>query len=104
MTGSGENRCCSSSHRLSAAFEAARGGIVGGMVVSGPNFMRNDEYSKWHIDREAPPAKCYVDSAFSSSTNMPSVQFSAPLIFISAFYDKVGRSALSGVRGCRVSF
>lgn len=99
MTGNGENRCGSPSHRLSAAFEAAHGGIVGGMVVSGPNFMRNDEYSKWHIDREAPPAKCYVDSAFSSSTNMPSVQFSAPLIFISAFYDKVGRSALSGVRG-----
>lgn len=98
ITGDAEKRCSSPSHRLSCAFDNFHGGIIGGMVVSGPNSMRSDEYSKWHIDRDAPPAKCYVDSAFSSSTNVPSVQFSAPLIFISAFYDKVGRSALSGVR------
>lgn len=98
ITGASEHRCSNPSHRLSAAFEAAGGTAVGGMIVSGANSMRSDEYSKWHIDKDAPPAKCYVDSAYSSSTNMPSVQFSAPVIFISAFYDKVGRSALSGIR------
>lgn len=68
------------------------------MIVSGANGERGDEYSKWHIEKGMPPAKCYIDNEYSFSTNEPVVHFSAPVIFVSAFYDKVGRSALSGLR------
>ncbi len=96
MTGSGEYCCKSPCHRLSASSET--GTAIPGMIVSGANTSRNDDYSRWHIERGSPPAKCYLDNAYSSSTNEPAVHFSAPVIFISAFYDKVGRSALTGLK------
>ncbi|MCM1524548.1 MAG: glycoside hydrolase family 9 protein [Ruminococcus sp.] len=94
VTGSHEDCCSSPSHKLSAALFNNETAIPG-MVVRGANSRRSDEYSKWHIEKGSPPAVCYIDSEFSFSTNEPAVHFSAPLIFISAFYDKVGRSALS---------
>lgn len=96
MTGEGEDMCRYPCNSLSASNEHK--GAVPGMIVSGANTDRWDEYSKWHIDRSAPPARCYIDNEYSQSTNVTAVHFSAPVIFISAFYNKVGRSALSGVR------
>lgn len=96
MTGKGEEFCKSPCHSLSSSLEG--GAAVPGMIVSGANTDRSDDYSKWHIERGTPPAKCYIDNEYSITTNEAAVHFSAPVIFISAFYDKVGRSALSGVR------
>ncbi|MBQ7784012.1 MAG: glycoside hydrolase family 9 protein [Oscillospiraceae bacterium] len=95
VTGSGEDCCHSPSHKLSGSLD--HDNPVPGMVVSGANEERSDDYSKWHIERGSPPALCYIDNEYSYSTNEPAVHFSAPVIFISAFYDKVGRSALSGL-------
>lgn len=96
ITGIGENRVHHPCHRLSTAFEGED--VVPGMIVGGANTLRTDEYSQWHIEKGSPPTKCYIDNEYSHSTNQPSVHYSAPVIFISAFYDKVGRSALSGLR------
>lgn len=96
MTSPGEDCCKAPCHCLSASLESEE--PVPGMIVSGANTRRSDEYSKWHIEKDSPPAKCYIDNEFSRSTNEPAVHFAAPVIFISAFYDKVGRSALSGIR------
>lgn len=71
---------------------------VAGMLVSGANVERNDGYSRWHIEKDTPAAKCYVDNEFSFSTNEPAVHYSTPMIFISGFYEKVGRSALAETR------
>ncbi|MGN1090404.1 MAG: glycoside hydrolase family 9 protein [Huintestinicola sp.] len=98
MTGDVGECCCSPCHSLSASFE---GGAVPGMIVGGANTSRSDDYSRWHISVSSPPAKCYVDSGFSRATNTPSVHYSAPVIFISAFYDKVGRSALTGIKAVK---
>ncbi len=95
MTGSGEEYCRFPSHKLSVSKGADY--PLPGMIVGGANVSRSDEYSKWHIEKNTPPAKCYIDNEYSFSTNEPAVHFSAPVIFISAFYDKVGRSALSGL-------
>lgn len=94
MTGRNDECCHCPSHKLSVSFYNEK--PVPGMVVCGANSQRRDDYSKWHIEKGSPPALCYLDSEFSFSTNEPAVHYSAPLIFISAFYDKVGRSALSG--------
>lgn len=96
ITGTLPDRCNNPCHRLSYAYEGDA--TVPGLIVGGPNTLRSDEYSKWHIEKGAPPAKCYIDNQYSFSTNQPSVHYSAPVIFISAFFDKVGRSALSGLR------
>lgn len=97
ITGSGEEYIQHPCHSLSLYYESV--GPVKGMIVSGPNSDRTDEYTKWHLEKGAPAAKCYMDNEYSLSTNEPAVHFSAPVIFISAFYDKVGRSALSGHHG-----
>ncbi len=101
MTGTSGDCCKSPCHSLSASTES--GAAVPGMIVSGANISRSDDYSRWHIESGCPPAKCYIDSPFSTSTNVPSIHFSAPVIFISAFYDKVGRSALSGLSSKQTS-
>lgn len=99
FTGDREDGCRAPCHKLSVTNEKRL--PVPGMVVSGANTERWDEYSKWHIDMNTPPSKCYIDNEYSISTNEPAIHFSAPLIFISAFFDKVGRSALSGVNAGR---
>lgn len=96
ITGERDECCKSPCHRYSSSLD--NGSAIPGMIVSGANTDRSDEYSKWHIERGTPPAKCYIDNEYSVTTNEAAVHFSAPVIFISAFYDKVGRSALSGVR------
>ena len=93
MTGCGEESVHQPYHIMSMALENEP--PLSGMVVSGASVKRTDQYSKWHIEKGTPPAKCYVDSGHSVSTNEASVHFSAPVIFISAFFDKVGRSALN---------
>lgn len=95
MTGSAEEQCRFPSHKLSISSNSDM--PLPGMIVSGANGSRSDQYSKWHIEKNTPPAKCYIDNEYSLSTNEPAVHFSAPVIFVSAFYDKVGRSALSGL-------
>lgn len=94
VTGVGSECCQMPYHLMSASME--NDPPVPGMTVGGANVERSDEYSKWHIEKGTPAAKCYADNTYSISTNEPSVHFSAPLIFISAFFDKVGRSALTG--------
>ncbi len=94
VTGCGSACCEMPCHTMSAAAE--NDAPVRGMAVSGANYERSDEYSKWCIEKGTPAAKCYADNSCSRSTNEPSVHFSAPIIFISAFFDKVGKSALTG--------
>lgn len=96
ITGNSEGFCENPYHSLSVSFENS--GTLGGMIVGGPNSARTDEYTRWHIEKGAAPAVCYVDNEYSFSTNEAAVHFSAPVIFISAFYDKVGRSSLSSLK------
>lgn len=93
MTGVGDYCVCHPYHRLSATDDIEL--PVKGMVVSGANVERNDGYSIWHIEKGTPPGKCYVDNEYSFSTNEPAIHFGTPVVFMSAFYEKVGRSTLT---------
>lgn len=71
-------------HTLSAA---SKHSPVVGMIVSGANLEKNDDYSKWRLAAKTPPAKCYIDSECSLSTNSPSTAYSALALLASVFYD-----------------
>lgn len=71
-------------HTLSSA---SRHSPVPGMVVSGANYDKDDDYSKWRLAKKTPPAKCYIDSECSFSTNSPSVSFGALAFLAIVFYD-----------------
>lgn len=95
VTGCGNECCQMPFHVMSMAMD--NDAPVRGMAVSGANYERSDEYSKWHIEKGTPAAKCYADCECSTSTNEPSVHFSAPIIFVSSFFDRVGKGALTGI-------
>lgn len=71
-------------HKRSAAGDVD--GPVPGMVVSGPNRLREDEFAKWNIPIGAPAAKCYCDAVTCYSTNETSICFSAPAVFAAGFF------------------
>ncbi|MBQ4364091.1 MAG: glycoside hydrolase family 9 protein [Oscillospiraceae bacterium] len=87
VTGSKRYFVHSPCHRLSTA--TFIDDCVPGLVVAGPNKLRTDPYSKWNIDPGTPAAMCYIDNMFSYSTNEPGLHFTAPLLFISAFFDHI---------------
>lgn len=53
MTGAGEEYCRFPSHKLSISSNSDS--PLPGMIVSGANGERGDEYSKWHIEKGMPP-------------------------------------------------
>ena len=97
MTDNRNGFCRNPCHRLSSAAEADM--CVPGLVVCGANALPFDPFSKWNIDKGTPPAKCYVDNKYAFSTNEPSIHFSSPLLFISAFYDCLDKSAFNTLTG-----
>ena len=92
MTGI-DSDCCMHPYHICSMTDDAEEPIPG-MVVGGANILRNDGYSRWHIEKDTPAAKCYLDNEFSSSTNEPAIHYSSPIIFISGFYDSTGSNLL----------
>ncbi len=88
------------SHMASAAVPGDE--CLPGLVVCGPNKFRADSYSKWVLKSSDPPALCYTDSVYSISTNEPALHYTAALLFVASFYERIGVSALTGaVKGKR---
>ena len=95
ITANKDGLCRNPCHRLSSSvYEDI---CLPGLVVGGANILRTDPFSKWNIEKNTPPAKCYIDNKFSYATNEPSIHYSAPLIFITAFYDEIGRSVFNSL-------
>jgi endoglucanase len=65
---------------------------VPGLLVCGPNSERKDEYTKWSIPMDTPPAKCYADNDISFSTNEPAIYYNAALIFVLAYIESLGNA------------
>lgn len=82
----GETSPLRPAHSLSVSSSEA----VPGMIVSGANFERIDEFSKWRLASKTPPAKCYIDNECSYTTNCPSICFGALAVMAAAFYDSNG--------------
>ena len=91
ITGVGENFPMRPAHAESISAQSAP---VPGMIVNGANMERSDEFSKWRLSARTPPAKCYIDNECSTSTNSPSVAFSASAVMASAFFDSFSWTCL----------
>ena len=60
---------------------------IAGFLVGGPNSRGDDSYIYNQITkRHIPPAKCYLDSYYSYSTNEISIYWNALLAFVSGYF------------------
>lgn len=84
ITGFGVKSCMHPCHMCSTA--DGLDAPVPGLVVSGPDMSRGDEYSKWLISKGTPPAKCYVDREYSYATNETSLRLNAAAVFAVGFF------------------
>lgn len=85
VTGFGSNSVTQPHHRPSAFDDIDA--PVPGMVVVGANTERNDDYARWNIPANTPPAKCYRDTGFCFSTNETAINCNSAALFAAAFFD-----------------
>lgn len=87
VTGFGSRSVNNIHHRPSSA-----DGIniaVPGLLSGGPNRNKNDELVKRVLDKDTPPAKCFIDLEESYSTNEVAIYWNSPAVFVAAFMDSI---------------
>lgn len=89
ITGHGENSVKKPHFRPSIADNTDA--VIPGMVVSGPDKSRSDEYSKWLIPYGTPPAKCHLDLEHSYSTNETAIYLNSSAIFLFGYISDLCR-------------
>lgn len=89
VTGFGSNSVKHPHHRPSVCYRCDE--PVPGLLVCGPNSERKDEFTKWSIPMDTPPAKCYADNEISFSTNEPAIYYNAGLIFATALIESLSK-------------
>ncbi|MDR0947030.1 MAG: glycoside hydrolase family 9 protein [Ruminococcus sp.] len=80
LTGFGKNSVKDPRCSLSASSET--GEPVPGLLVTGADSLRLDNYLKWTIPAGTPPGFCYADSSTSPSSNEVSVFTNSALYFL----------------------
>lgn len=71
--------------------------IPAGFVSGGPNSGCEDPYVQKEGIVGNPPQKCFVDHIESWSTNEVTINWNAPLVWLTAFLDEVGGSITQSV-------
>ncbi|MBP0960107.1 MAG: glycoside hydrolase family 9 protein, partial [Oscillospiraceae bacterium] len=64
---------------------------IPGMVVTGPDKNRSDEYSQWLIPYGTPPAKCHLDLEHSHSTNETTIYLNSAATFLFGYISDLCR-------------
>lgn len=62
--------------------------IFPGLLSGGPNKNIEDPFAKSILDKNTPPALCFVDNVESYSTNECCIFYSAPLVFVAGYFAK----------------
>ena len=93
MTDNRNGFCRNPAHIASMSIEDDM--CLPGLMVCGADQERSDAYLKWNVEVGTPPAKCYADSPFTFRANEPGLHITAPIFFISAFYDSMDHSAFN---------
>ena len=83
LTGFGTVSALHPHHRPSVA----KGEAMPGMVIGGPDGALDDPFALSALEGTA-PAKCYIDSDQSYSTNEVTIYWNSPLIYVMAGLDK----------------
>ncbi len=89
ITGHGENSVGKPHFRPTIA--DSNDEAIAGMVVSGPDKNRSDEYSQWLIPYGTPPAKCYLDLEHSHSTNETTIYLNSAATFLFGYISDLCR-------------
>ncbi|MEX2460576.1 MAG: glycoside hydrolase family 9 protein [Paenibacillaceae bacterium] len=87
MTGSGTKMPLMPHHRIAASTET----YLPGLVVGGPNKNGGDptiDSILKEAKRPIPPAKAYVDITDSYATNEYAIDYTAPVLFVLAYFSK----------------
>lgn len=87
VTGFGGRSVTQPHHRPSAFDDVEK--PVPGLIVIGANSGRDDDYAKWNIPKNTPPAKCYCDTGFCYSTNETSINANSAALFLAAYYESL---------------
>ncbi|MCM1330332.1 MAG: glycoside hydrolase family 9 protein [Ruminococcus sp.] len=88
ITGFGSDSVMHPHHRPSQADDVEE--PIPGLLVCGPNKqLKDDDFSRWNIPAEEPPAKCYYDVMYSFSTNESTIYCNSAAVFVTAFFDSL---------------
>ncbi len=92
ITGVGTNSVMHPHHRPSFADGVVN--PVPGLLAGGPDQYLEDQVLQSHFSSSTPPALCYIDDVGSYASNEIAINWNAPLVFVSGYFNAVGTSAV----------
>lgn len=97
VTGTGTASVMNPHHRPSAA-----DGImepIPGLLAGGPNQYLNDPVLQQHFNSSTPPALCYIDDLGSYASNEVAINWNAPLVFVTGYFNSYGTTSVENETG-----
>lgn len=85
VTGIGKKYPMKPHHRPSEADGIVQ--PIPGLIVGGPNQYLNDPILQQYFNQDTPPALCYIDHLQSWASNEIAINWNAPLVFVSGFFN-----------------
>ncbi|HEX9251270.1 MAG TPA: glycoside hydrolase family 9 protein, partial [Ignavibacteriaceae bacterium] len=92
LTGAGSNSVMHPHHRPSVADGVAE--PVPGLLAGGPDQFLDDPVLQAHFNSSTPPALCYIDDVGSYASNEIAINWNAPLVFVSGYFNVEGVSSV----------
>lgn len=85
VTGIGSKSPMKPHHRPSEADGVIQ--PIPGLLVGGPNQYLNDPILQQYFNQNTPPTLCYIDHLHSYASNEIAINWNAPLVFVSGFFN-----------------
>lgn len=92
ITGVGTNSVMHPHHRPSVADGVVN--PVPGLLAGGPDQYLNDPVLQSHFNSSTPPALCYIDDVGSYASNEIAINWNAPLVFVSGYFNAEGLTSV----------
>jgi endoglucanase len=93
ITGVGTNSVMHPHHRPSFADGVVN--PVPGLLAGGPDQYSEDQVLQSHFSSSTPPALCYIDDVGSYASNEIAINWNAPLVFVSGYFNAEGVSSVN---------
>ena len=92
ITGVGSNSVMHPHHRPSVADGVLN--PVPGLLAGGPDQYLDDPVLQSHFNSSTPPALCYIDDVGSYASNEIAINWNAPLVFVSGYFNAEGLTSV----------
>jgi len=92
ITGVGTNSVMHPHHRPSVADGVVN--PVPGLLATGPDQHLDDPILQSHFNSSTPPALCYIDDVGSYASNEIAINWNAPLVFVSGYFNGEGLTSV----------